>query len=119
MKFPAEPKTGARRGEVVFRRPDGRARTHVFEWDVTPRIKATPSGLVARAFEGPVAPWVVLASDGRPFRVLKVSGALLGQGFQAPTGSMLRHSIQLPIDPSKRSGNASASDISISTDHPD
>lgn len=121
VRIPAGSRAGLQRSEIQFRWPDGQMRKHVIEWDVVPRIRAVPAGVVVKRSAGAVARTVILTSDRRPFRVMNVRGAILGDDLKIPPGLGLRHELRIPIDPGKLAGDPGSfgDDISIATDHPD
>ncbi len=109
--------TGRRQGEIHFRWSNGLTRSHVTTWEVTPRVKVSPSGLVIRRSREPAPVTVVVASEERDIRILKVEGPL-ARPFSLPTDSSRMHRLGLLVDASKvQSGDIS--DITITTDHPD
>ena len=110
---------GLNRGVLSFRWSDGRTSNHEVVWEVIPRLQAFPSVLVFKSTDVPTTASVRVVSDGRPFRILKVTGALLGDGLAIPAGSSRRHGLLLPIEPSRTTGSAQGDDITITTDHPD
>ena len=120
VKIPPCEEPGARRAAVVFRWADGTTRTFDVAWEVVPRLRATPSGLVVKRSDEPSTAKVRVGSDGRPFRVLNVAGELLGAEALLPPGAARDHVLVLTIDPSRcSSGEGGVREVTITTDHPD
>jgi hypothetical protein len=117
VSIPATEETGLRQGEILFRWSDDHRERHIVTWEVTPHIRATPSGLMIKPAGGPTTQMVSVASDDRPFRILKVVGPLLADGIETSTDPGRSHRLRLSINPAKAI-TGGASDIYISTDHP-
>ena len=109
--------TGRCQGEILFRWTNGLTRSQITTWEVTPRIKASPSGLVIKRSKEPERVAVVVTSEGCDIRILKVDGPL-AKALSLPTDPSRVHRLSFMVDSSKvKSGGIS--DITINTDHPD
>lgn len=113
----ASSQPGFQQGEVLFQWPDGRTQSHVVTWEVRPRIKASPSGLVLRRSRDPLDVSITVASEDRPIRIIKVDGPLFRPHIPAAEARQ-RHALHLVVDGSK-TGPEGISDIKVTTDHPD
>ena len=84
-----------------------------------PRLLVTPPGLVTKSSRAAMKLGILIISDEKPFRVLKVEGALLGAGLELPMMASSRHRLELPIQPTDSLEQGGKSEIIITTDHPD
>ncbi len=118
VSLPASKSPGAQRGELTFTWPDGRAETLMLGWDVTPLLRANPSGFVLKPLPDRVEQSIIVASDDWPIRILKVEGLLLAESFEPIQVARTHQTLRLTFDPAlaKTTG---ASDIVITTDHPE
>jgi hypothetical protein len=108
---------GRRHGEILFRWSNGLTRSHVATWEVVRSVNVSPSGLVIRRSKEPAPVTIVVTSEGRDIRILKVDGPLVKM-LSLPTDSSRMHRLGLMVDTlNVRSGDVS--DITITTDHPD
>lgn len=115
----ASVEAGYRHGSVLFRWSDGGEERYDAEWDVPPAVRATPQGLVLKSAAGLTWQTIRLTSDSRPFQVIGVTGAWLGDGIEIPQGAAVHHSLRLAIDSSRAPGGSGTSEIVVTTDHPD
>ncbi|MGC8638373.1 MAG: DUF1573 domain-containing protein [Isosphaeraceae bacterium] len=118
VTIPAEKQAGSRGGGVTFSWPDGQTETRPVSWEVRPRLRGSPSGLVLHRSAKPVQQTVLVISDGRPFRVEKVSSPILSGKAELPRQCAVRQVLSLRLDAS-RAPASRAVDIAIKTDHPD
>lgn len=121
VELPPSAEVGARRGEVILTWADGRDRTHLIAWQVTPRLRASPSGLVLRPKgSGEVERvTITIRSDDHPFRITDISGPVLRSPSPAlPSEPRRVHTLELVLG-SAAIGVDGIKDISLSTDHPD
>jgi Protein of unknown function (DUF1573) len=65
---------GRHSGEIRFHWPDGKTRSHILNWEVRPGVKATPAGVVIRPSTEPVSVAVIIESEDRDIRIVKVEG---------------------------------------------
>ena len=83
VTVPAGRQPGVYRGEIRFVWPDGRVESRTLSWEVRPRLKISPAGLVLNRSARPIRQTIDLQSDGRPFRVQEVVSPLPGGDRQA------------------------------------
>ena len=83
-----------------------------------PRLSVSPSGLLLHESSKLVRQQIVVTSDGRPFRVEKVSSPILSGKAELPRQCAVRQVLSLRLDAS-RAPASRAVDIAIKTDHPD
>ena len=118
VTIPPASQAGARAGEIAFRWPDGHVEKHRVSWEVRPRLKVSPSGIVLAATRGRVERKVVVSSDGQPFRVLAVRSPILASAVTLPQQAGSRQQLTLSLDLS-RAPIGEAVDVRIMTDSPD
>jgi Protein of unknown function (DUF1573) len=118
VAIPASFEPGTHQATMLIRWAEGRDQSHFITWEVRPRIRATPSGIVIRTGTESVPPLVVLSSEDRAFRIVDVSCPLLADSIRPPEGSSRIHSLRLPLD-AGRAAQAGTFDIQIETDEPD
>jgi hypothetical protein len=118
VKIPSGKNAGPGRGDIFFQWADNRIETNTIGWEVRPRLKVSPSGLVLGANAQPTSKKVVVTSDGRPFRLKRVRGPALAEHAEVPQGTAIVHELSLLVGTSS-SPLAGATDITIETDHPD
>ena len=118
VTIPAEKQAGARRGEIAFGWPDGQTEMRTIRWEVRPRLRVSPSGLVLRSSVQPVQQTITVISDGRPFQVERVMSPLLVGSVELPRLEETRQTLILKLDVSRAPAEG-AVDIEIRTDHPD
>lgn len=121
VTLPPSTEIGAHRGTVVLAWPDGREWPQDIFWQVAPRLRASPSGLVLkpRDSEEPERVAITVHADDRPFRVTEVTGPILAEPPDGlPTEPGRAHTLLLTLDPVALSADGT-SDIHIATDHPD
>ncbi len=88
-------------------------------WEVASAIKATPSGLVVAASDGPSEKRILIRSnDDRPFVIQGVEASLSGIKAAAPDNtSSATHTLTIQAIPSPENAGK-AGEITITTDHP-
>jgi hypothetical protein len=118
LRLPPKRQLGLQRSEILFQWTDGRTESRLVSWEVTPRLKVTPTGLYLPASAGALLQTVAIVSDGRPFRVIGVRSSLLAEKVVIPQDSQRRHILTVPLDLTKADKNQ-VEDILIQTDHPD
>lgn len=118
VSLPATDQPGIKRGELAFAWPDGRTNTMPLSWEVRPRLRLLPAGIVLQRSSLPVERTIVMESEGIPFRVVGVSSPLLARSVELPAGMATRHAIHIELSPSNRPPD-STTNVIISTDHPD
>jgi hypothetical protein len=118
VSLPATSEPGLRRGELAFAWPDGRTERMPLGWEVRPRLRSTPSGLVFPRSDRPVERTIVVESDGLPFRVVGVGSPLLAVPVNLPDGRGTRHTIQIKLSVLNATRDRTT-DVVIATDHPD
>jgi len=117
--LPASTKEGPKRGTIRFHWGSGESRDHTVTWDVTPRIQASPPGLVLKSSSVSEPQTVVLSAVDRPFRILKVSGARWDDAsMERASAPKQRHSVSLILDPDLFA-TARTADVTMTTDDPD
>lgn len=114
----AQAGVGAYHGALLLRWPDGSSRTHEVRWEVRPSLRLTPAAVVLKPSQGPTPTTLTIASDDRPFRILKVAGPLIAGDVALPAGAGLRHTVRVAIDPSRLAAGVGP-EIEVVTDHPD
>jgi hypothetical protein len=118
VSLPATDQPGIKRGELAFVWPDGRIETIPLSWEVRPRLKLIPAGLVLARSSQPVERTIVIESDGRPFRVVGVASMLLAEPVNLPEGLATRNTIHIKLNLSQKPFGRTMS-VTIATDHPD
>lgn len=118
VSIPAANQPGIKRGELLFHWPDGRTDRMPLSWEVRPRLRVLPAGLVLRRSAQPVEREIVIASDGLPFRVTGVASSLLARPVDLAASPGIRHTIPIKPDLTKVPPNRTAS-VTITTNHPD
>lgn len=107
---------GPRIDEIRFVVGDEVLLNHVFRWEVSPAIRATPGGIVAPATaEVHTVKILLSAQDGRPFRVTGVGPKPEGVEVKSAVAKPAKaHTILVVITP----GAARVGKAVIQTDHP-
>ncbi len=117
VDLPTESEEGEHQLTLVFRWEDGTTWTTPLAWRVAPSLRVAPTGIVLRPGDGPTEHPIVVRSDGRPFRIVEVSGPSLAEGVTASAEPAQVQSLRLKLVPPAASGKAT--DLKIVTDHPD
>ena len=87
--------------ELSFGFADGTSHQQAVRWEVTPVIRASPSGLALRPELEPKETEVILSSIDGTFRVLGVTSPLI-DGLFTPTSKIESvHVLRLPLDASR------------------
>ncbi|MGC8639385.1 MAG: hypothetical protein ACP5XB_05845 [Isosphaeraceae bacterium] len=118
LRIPAGRKPAAHEALVTMLWPSGLREDYPVTWEVRPHLWASPSALILKASSQPVERAVVVSSDGRPFRIISISGRLLDPGTSRPSGAATAHCIVLRIAPSAAAAER-PENVGILTDHPD
>lgn len=87
-------------------------------WEVRPRLKVSPPGLVLRPSPHPIRQTILVESDGRPFRIQEIACPLLAEAVGLPRQAATRHQLTVTLDASHGPTDR-AVDVRIRTDHPD
>jgi hypothetical protein len=117
VTIPPENRIGPWRGDVVFGWTDGRSETRSISWEVRPRLRVSPPGFVLHSYPTPLKRTVHVVSDGRPFRITKVSSPLLTETVGLPQEARTRQELMLSLDVSQATPGL-AMDVAIHTDDP-
>lgn len=117
VTLPAIPKPGTQQAEMALLWTDGRRKTQVIHWEITPVVHLSPSSLVIEASGNSIEQSVTIASDDVPFRITRVCGALLSQPVDVPPDSGRTHHLTLRLGPA-RVVAGEISTVVIGTDHP-
>ena len=115
---PALKEPGSRASEIVLKWSDGRDFKRSFSWKANASLTATPSGFVLKSHEGRQTKTIFVRSLDRPFRLVGVSGPLLAEPPPPSDEPKDLHVLKLILDPSL-STSRDATEVIISTDHPD
>jgi hypothetical protein len=117
-RLPATNQPGQKRGELTFVWLGGRTETVPLGWQVRPRLRLTPSGLVLRRSNQPIWQTIAIESDGPPFQVVSVASPLLAGPVELPNGRATRHSVRIELNLSETALDC-ATNVIITTDQPD
>lgn len=118
VNIPHGKRPGSMNGEIIFTWADGQTETRPISWEVLPRLRVSPSGLVFHKSPEPIQQKIFIRSDQRPFRLEGVSSPFLSRPVDLPRGAAARHELALLLDVS-RAPAGQAVEIEIKTDHPD
>ncbi len=120
VTIPASAEPGYRRQSVRLGWSGGQAPPydHLLSWRVRLPIEVSPPGLVVKPAQGPIASRVVVRCADRPFRITRVSGAILAAPCVPAAEPARWHPLALAIDPG-RAPSSGPAEILIETDHPD
>jgi hypothetical protein len=118
VTLPALKSKGIQRREVMFRWPGGHVKPHLVAWEVRPRLRLSPTGLVLRASSQAADRIVTVESDGRPFHIQDVRSAFLASKPPLPSNAATRHTIRVSLAP-PASAAGRAFDLVVATDYPD
>jgi hypothetical protein len=105
-------------GELRLKWDDGTSKTSPIRREVPPHIRAMPSTIVVSPNDGSRKYKVIVNSDGRPFRILKVIGQALANPQAPGPDPAATHVLNVELDPS-RLDQVETSEIDVTTDHPD
>jgi hypothetical protein len=117
VSLPAD-RVGSHRADLMLRwSNDDPPMTLPIAWEVVPRIRAVPSGLVLHRDGGMAKRSIVLRAEQTEFRIQGMAGALLTSAGITTTPPSRVHRLDLALDPSRLEGDG-ATDIRIETDDP-
>lgn len=109
---------GSYSGELRLKWADGTSKTYPIRREVSPHVRLSPSTLVVNSDDGSRTFQVVVKSDGRPFRILSISGPTLVKPITPGPDPAATHVLNFGLDPS-RLERLGTSEIEVLTDHPD
>ena len=119
VTIPAGFEVGTHHASLTCRWPGRKPLEQIVAWEVTPRIRATPSGLVLKPGDTHPEVKVRVESKTAPFRIVKITGPIVVESEKPSDENALIHSINLQIDRSLLSGGQSGgNDIVLHTDDP-
>jgi hypothetical protein len=117
VSLPAVDQPGVMRGGLAFAWLDGSSEEMALGWEVRPRLKAVPCGLILRRSTNPVERSIVIESDGLPFQVTGAASSLLAERVALPTDPAIRHKLEIKLNvanlPPDRAVN-----VTFATNHP-
>lgn len=102
---------------MTFSWKDGKQKTYVTSWAVTPSVRVIPPGFVLRGEEGPVDRTILVSADDVPVRIQSITGPLAADPTPLSPEARPTQSVTIRIDP-KLCSAGRATDIRIVTDHP-
>ncbi len=110
--------TGAKRDTVHLAWSDGRDWQIPIAWDVKSRVSVAPSAVTMRGDERGTQK-ILVRSDDRPFRIMKVRGIPLSScATRLPTEENRVHSLVVELDP-RKIPEGQVGELIIETDHAD
>jgi hypothetical protein len=118
VKLPASDQPGLKRAELMFIWADGRSEKMPLGWEVRPRIRSVPAGLVLRYSSEPIKRTIVVESESVPFKLIRVDSRLLASPVTLPEKPAKRHAFDVKLDLSKGPFGR-AENVKITTDRPE
>jgi hypothetical protein len=117
VELPAQTSPKRIRADLGFRWADGTFWSAPLEFQVQPRLRATPTGILLPADGAEHEHWLTLESDRAPFRIKSVRGTVVrghALGSDEPSRTQ-RVRLKLAATSATRGGPV---DIEVVTDHP-